>query len=209
MGRARTRAPRRNTRRARKVRYLIDGYNLLHALGILQGPVGPNGLLKARLGLLGLLSSSYGDEAPEVTVVFDAGRAPPGAGEEAEYRGIQVRFAVHQQQADDLIESLIEHHSAPRRLVVVSDDHRIREAAARRRCQVWSCFDFAESLKNRRARRPGPTETPETKPQALGQTEREFWLKEFEDLADSPSLRELSEPAEWQELELDDLTSAD
>ena len=33
--------------------YLIDGYNLLHAMGVLQGRVGPLGLEKARLRLLG------------------------------------------------------------------------------------------------------------------------------------------------------------
>ena len=50
--------------------YLIDGYNLLHAMGILHGRTGPTGLEKARLGLLGLLKGAYGDEASAVTVVF-------------------------------------------------------------------------------------------------------------------------------------------
>jgi len=182
------------------MKYLIDGYNLLHALGILNGPVGPAGLLKARLGLLGLLSSAFPEEGAEITVVFDASQAPPGAREEEEYHGIQIRFAIQQAQADDLIESLIEHHSAPRQLAVVSDDRRIKQAALRRGCSAWSCFEFIESLKNRRARRP--TAAPASdKPQAVPQEEKDFWLGEFADLADSPALKELSDPQEWQEMD--------
>jgi YacP-like NYN domain len=87
--------------------YVIDGYNLLHAMGLLRGKVGPNGLEKARLGLLGMLRAVYGDDSTTVTVVFDAAHAPADAPEQEEYQGIHVRFAVQQEQADDLIEKLI------------------------------------------------------------------------------------------------------
>src|SRR5437660_1185762 len=52
--------------------YLIDGYNLLHAMGLLGGTVGPHGLEKARAGLLGLVSGTHAEAVAEVTVVFDA-----------------------------------------------------------------------------------------------------------------------------------------
>ena len=55
--------------------YLIDGYNLLYAMGVLVGPVGPTGLAKARLRLLGLLHGAHGEESAAVTVVFPAGAA--------------------------------------------------------------------------------------------------------------------------------------
>ena len=61
--------------------YLIDGYNLLYAMGVLGGPVGPHGLEKARLRLLGLLHGSFAEESFTVTVVFDA-----AAGETPEKR---------------------------------------------------------------------------------------------------------------------------
>src|SRR5262245_35231030 len=115
--------------------YLVDGYNLLHAMGILHGKVGPFGLQKARLGLLGLLHAIYKDQSSAVTVVFDAAHAPPGASEDEDYEGITIRWAVHQESADDLIESLITRCSAPKQLTVVSDDHRIQHAALRRRCK--------------------------------------------------------------------------
>ena len=43
--------------------YLIDGYNLLFALGVLRDRTGPEKLEKARLRLLGFLHSAHGDEA--------------------------------------------------------------------------------------------------------------------------------------------------
>src|SRR5262245_11737319 len=108
---------------------LIDGYNLCYAMGVIRNRARPTGLQKGRQRLLGLLAGAYGDEAPQVTVVFDAAKAPAGVPEEEAYQGIQVRYAIHNEQADDLIENLIHHHSAPRQLTVVSDDHRIQQAA--------------------------------------------------------------------------------
>src|SRR5207302_6086318 len=70
--------------------YLIDGYNLLYAMGVLGGPVGPHGLEKARLRLLGLLHGSFAEESFTVTVVFDAAAAPAGVAPETDHKGIHV-----------------------------------------------------------------------------------------------------------------------
>src|SRR5262249_16598580 len=129
-GPARGRMPEGPRGRGLAMAYLIDGYNLLYALGVLHDRMGPTGLRKARLRPLGLLRAALGpDEASAVTVVFDAAKAPPGVSAEEDYGGIHVRFAVHQEEADDLIEELIRHDSAPRNLTVVSNDHRIQQAA--------------------------------------------------------------------------------
>jgi predicted RNA-binding protein with PIN domain len=178
---------------------VIDGYNLLHAMGILGGRTGPMVLRKARLGLLGLLRSAYGDEASTVTVVFDAADAPPGVPAEQEYKGIHIRFAVHQEEADDLIEALIRQDSAPRQLTVVSDDHRIQKAARRRRCTLLGCTEYLEWLdKHRRERRQPPSREP-VKPEVVSRDEAQHWLQEFADLQNDPKLRELSDPWEWEE----------
>src|SRR4051812_9911239 len=105
--------------------YLIDGYNLLHHVGLLSGRVGPTRLAKARLALLGHLSDRLGSEAANVTVVFDALRAPPRAADTLEHRGIRVFFPRYE-EADDLIERLIRRASVPKLLPVVSNDRRIR-----------------------------------------------------------------------------------
>ena len=70
------------------------------------------------------------------TVVFDARQAPPGLPRELSHRGITVRFAAGYESADELIEQLIQRDSAPRRLVVVSSDHRLHRAARRRKAQA-------------------------------------------------------------------------
>jgi predicted RNA-binding protein with PIN domain len=178
---------------------VIDGYNLLHAMGLLRGKVGPRGLEKARLGLLGLLRAVYGEEAPSVTVVFDAAHAPPGAAREGDYQGIHVRFAVDQGEADDLIETLIRDNSAPRQLVIVSDDHRIQRAAQHRRCTVAGCTQYLEWLeRHRRRRRRFPPEA-DSKPQQISEQETQLWLREFASLQNDPGLKELSDPVEFLE----------
>src|SRR5437868_1929661 len=97
--------------------FVPAGYNLLHAMGLLAGPVGPHGLQKARNGLLGLVVAAHADAPGHVTVVFDARRAPAGADGE-EYRGaVRVEF-THREEADDRIEWLIAHDGAPQKLVV-------------------------------------------------------------------------------------------
>lgn len=181
--------------------YLIDGYNLLHAMGVLRGKVGPTGLEKARLGLLGLLRAVYGEEAAMVTVVFDAAHAPAGIPREEEYQGIHVRFAVRPDEADDLIERLIRHDSAPRQLTIVSDDHRIQRAAQRRHCTVSGCAQYLEWLERHRRERRQAARPTDSKPEHLSETEVQYWLREFADLQNDPRLKELSDPLEFLEQE--------
>jgi predicted RNA-binding protein with PIN domain len=176
------------------MRYLIDGYNLLHAMGVLRGRVGPSGLEKARLRLLGLLRGTYGERAADVTVVFDAAGAPPGAEEDAWCQGIHVRYAVHQPEADDLLEMLIHQDSAPNQLTVVSDDHRLQQAGRRRECVVLGCQEYLEFLgRHRQAIRQRARKRPEKTP-LPGTAETKRWLREFADLEKDPNWKELVDP---------------
>jgi predicted RNA-binding protein with PIN domain len=177
--------------------YLIDGYNLLYAMGVLQTRMGPDGLEKARRNLLGILHGSFGDDSDRVTVVFDAAKPPPGVPAESEYHGLHVRFAVGLAAADDLIELLIRQASAPRHLTIVSDDHRIQKAGRRRHCVVSGCGDFLQELEQRR--KPPPAGEPSAKPSGVSREEAQHWLDEFADLADDPALKELQDPPEFFE----------
>jgi predicted RNA-binding protein with PIN domain len=180
--------------------YLVDGYNLLHAMGVLQGRVGPAGLEKSRIRLLGLLHGAMGDESGLVTVVFDAAKAPPGANEEQEYHGIQVRFAVGEFEADDLIEKLIHQASAPKQLSVVSDDHRIQAAARRRRCTVLGCGDFLDWLdRHRQEKHKSPVDESAAKPEGSSRSETQHWLREFGDLESDPDFKEAFNPFDFGE----------
>jgi len=170
--------------------YLIDGYNLLHVMGVIRGRSGPTGLEKARLRLLGLLSATYGKEAERVTVVFDGAGALPGAALVKEYKGLHVRFAGRGQEADDLIEALIGHDSAPRRLHVISDDHRIQQAARRRHCVVMGCAGYLDWLdRKRRQSKPVPPRAG-AKPEKVSEAEAKRWLREFHYLEEEPDLKD-------------------
>jgi uncharacterized protein len=158
---------------------LIDGYNLLHASGIFGRGIGPGTLRRARHALVRfLIASLEGKERERCTVVFDGRDAPPGLPRSESFDGLTVRYAERQSDADSLLEELITADSAPRRMVVVSSDHRVQRAAKRRRAQaidsdVW----FAELVR----RRGGP-EMPDApaKPNApLSAVEVEYWLRRF------------------------------
>jgi len=162
---------------------LIDGYNLLHASGILGRGRGPGGFERSRLALLNFIAESLPAETvAKTTVVFDAAHAPPGMPRVLNHRGTCVRFAASHADADSLIEELIRADSAPRQLVVVSSDHRLHRAAHRRRAQaIDSDRWYAETLRRRRetSRKSSPVAA---KPAALaGDDEVAYWLAKFSD----------------------------
>lgn len=157
------------------MRYVIDGYNLLHATGHLAGKVGPHGLERARQALLGRLAAFARDGAT-VTVVFDARRAPPSVAATQDHQGVHVRYALDR-EADDVIEQLIRQDSAPRTLTVVSDDRRLKEAARRRQCPTQSCLDFYDDTG--KTQEVAPAEEREERPAVPSERDVQAWLREF------------------------------
>jgi uncharacterized protein len=164
---------------------LIDGYNLLHASGILGRGIGPGGLERSRLALLNFVAESVPAQTLSgTTVVFDAAGAPPGLPHTLYHRGITVRFARNYESADALIEELILADAAPRRLTVVSSDHRLHRAARRRKAKaIDSDRWYAETLRQR-SRRMHPLSPDEIghKPATpLDENHVEYWLARFAD----------------------------
>jgi uncharacterized protein len=162
---------------------LIDGYNLMHAAGVVGRGAGPGGLERSRLALLNFIAESVPPETlAGTTVVFDAAGAPPGLPRTLSHRGLMVRFAAGYEDADALIEELVLADSAPRRLLVVSSDHRLHRAARRRRAKaIDSDRWYAEILRNRN--RPPPARGSDALQTAapLSEGEVEFWLARFAD----------------------------
>lgn len=115
---------------------LIDGYNLMYAAGIF-GQRGRTSLEASRYALLRHLSERLdaGDYG-SITVVFDAREAPPGLPRQVRFAQLQIHFADRGEEADDLLERLILADHAPRKLTVVSSDHRVQRAARRRRARA-------------------------------------------------------------------------
>jgi hypothetical protein len=160
---------------------LIDGYNLLHASGILPRGVGPGTLERARSALLNFLVESLeAAELAKAVVVFDAREAPAGRPRQVTHRGLRVHFAPNPGDADALIEQLILEDHSPRKLVVVSSDHRLQRAARRRRAQaVDSDRWYAEVVQRRMGRQQAAADEPAKPAGPLSDGEVARWLSRF------------------------------
>ena len=161
------------------VTYLIDGYNLMHAVGMLGPATRPTGLEAARTRFLDWLAAAAGKRDGRLRVVFDAekgrGRSP-----EASYRGLWVRFAFRR-TADDEIEELLAAEKRPAAVTVVSNDTRVRDAGRHRGCEVLGCEGFVDWLiaPEKPAAAPPPA-AEEPKPQSEATPdEMAAWLAAF------------------------------
>ena len=126
--------------------FLIDGYNLLHAVGWASAKMRQPQLDPARRRLLDWLAESAPAvaKADRFRVVFDAMHGP-FASLPRSYRGVIVEFA-YRSTADDLIEELLAAELVPREVVVVSNDLRLHESARRVRSQAWDHGAFLDYL---------------------------------------------------------------
>ncbi|HVK09322.1 MAG TPA: NYN domain-containing protein [Gemmataceae bacterium] len=158
------------------MRYLIDGYNLLHAIGLARTYGGRAGWDRARSQLLDWLADRHGPNANDVTVALDAQNARgPGVVSEV-HRGLRVMRKLGR-SADDLIEDLVTTESSPATLTVVSNDARVRSAAARRRCPYLKCGEYVDALMSP-ARTVGPQPAAE-KDESATPEEIAVWQKAF------------------------------
>jgi len=157
---------------------IVDVYNVLHVTGVLPPELaGPSAADLADL----VAHSRYARRGAILVCDGRPTRTPTaqraGTGSTAFGGSIRVVFAGGGKDADTLIERLIAEHSAPRRLLVVSDDRRIRAAAGRRRAGRLSSGDFLAHLAHD-ASRPTTDRAP-AKPDTLEPGEVDAWLREF------------------------------
>lgn len=157
--------------------FLIDGYNLLHALGLANRRMPKGQLQKARSRLLDWLCTSHGATAGDVCVVFDARNAERTWSEDV-VSGVRVRYSTGE-FADDLIEQTIAAEAQPRQLAVISNDNRLQEAARRRGCISWTSDEYVDWLQTRGATKPAPVTDEPDKPVEPSAVELKEWLRIF------------------------------
>ena len=141
--------------------YIIDGYNLIFQCGLQTRSASDDMLRKARQRMIHeILAGVSKTVAKRITIVFDAAERPLLAkGNSESIGGMKIFYADQYDDADSMIEHLIAKHSVPRKLTVVSSDHRLHKAALRRKAipidsDLW--FDQLEARKlNQSPRRPG------------------------------------------------------
>jgi uncharacterized protein len=172
-------------------RFIIDGYNLLHVLGLMKPHMTAAGLIAARTRLLDMLAEGTKERSVLVTVVFDAANAPKRIPAEDDYRGITILAAKHE-EADDLIEGLVQRDATPRALTVISNDRRLIKTAQRRGCVSMHCEEFLDWL----LQSPPPRASQAGEPAAAVPAETEHWLREFGHLDTDP---DLGRPLEFPE----------
>ena len=182
------------------MRTLIDGYNVMFAAGLMGRKFEPAAFRKARLRFLNDLAATLEPvEIHMTTVVFDANDAPAHVPASTRHKGISVLYAVDHDSADERIEDLIARHTHPRTLTVVSSDHRIRKAAARKKAKVLSADEFLSRLDSLKERRRSTVVVKPETPREDGLTAEEsaFWLAEFREVVESAEAREVSRGDPW------------
>lgn len=162
---------------------IIDGYNLMHAVGLARQQYGPGDLEVCRNRLLHQLSARLNSTASgRTTVVFDAFGSTGNTNRLQEREGITIIYAPAGTDADSELERMIAAHSTPKRLLVVSSDHRLHKAAQRRKAKAidsdvfWDSLDPESSL----LRDPGKPTPP--------QQATDFWLQEFANVEDETGI---------------------
>ena len=153
---------------------VIDGYNLMHAAGLGRSEYRPGELERNRNRLLHQTAAVLDEQvAADALVVFDAHLAAPRVSDEGQpplRSPLAVRFSRDGRDADAEIELILETHSSPRQVLIVSSDHRLHKAAARRKAACIDSEDFLrqfdepEPLRAIRKRPAHPTKIAATKP---------------------------------------------
>ena len=123
---------------------IIDGYNLIFQCGLQTTSTASDMLHQSRNRLLHEIATFASLEvAKRTTIVFDAAHRPPLA-KSNRYRikNVLVLYADQFDDADSMIEHLISKHATPKKLTVVSSDHRLHKAALRRKSipidsEIW------------------------------------------------------------------------
>ena len=147
----------------------------------------------ARRRLLEFLRENLTPLSADVTVVFDAKRKPRHVPTEQVMDGILVRYAGRGEEADDVIEALILQHAAPQKLVVVSNDRRLRQAALRRRAKPLGFQELLDHLERRPA--PDAAHRPiQGEDVRLSRAEVAEWLREFDGLELPNEYRDFLDP---------------
>ena len=155
--------------------YLIDGYNLLRSVQKIEEFAALTDVQMCRA-----VSDYLSCVRDHGHVVFD-GVGPPDKAAFGGIPGVEVYFSGPSLEADDIIEDKIADNSAPKSLVVVSSDRRIRTAAAKRKAIDVPADLFWQALLARlekQANRPAPE--PVEKRHGVTEREAELWLDVFD-----------------------------
>jgi len=140
------------------IRTIIDAYNLIFQCGLQPKNLdSPLALHRTRQRLVQELSDRIEKSLrQDVMLVFDAKNPRGHSTPDLNGQGFKIAFARDYEDADTMVIELLQKHSQPRQLTVVSNDHQIQTAATRREAtaidaDVW--FDQLDSGSKRQRNR--------------------------------------------------------
>ena len=153
---------------------VIDGYNLLHTA---RGVEGCSHLGRRQLcEMVAGWSHRTGEPA---LLVFDGAQPSEALASQLHAEGVDVVYSGADRSADEVIGEQIRVSSAPRRLIVISTDRAIRQAARRRRCPHATSAEFLELMARVLSRPQRPQVEPPEKRKGTPPEEVDDWLRQF------------------------------
>lgn len=164
---------------------IIDGYNLMHAAGLARRQYATGDLERCRNRLVRMIAENLSADAlRQTTVVFDAFTSESDKNRQQAFGELLIVFAPKGRDADGVIEEMLLKHSVPKRVLVVSSDHRLHKAASRRRSQCIDSEDFWETISTNSdftvtSEQPLRQSQSKKTPAEIGQDELNMWLAEF------------------------------
>ena len=167
---------------------IIDGYNLMHAAGIARRNYAVGDLERCRRLLELRVASSLSDEAmARTTIVYDAFDSPGNEDRAIRRHGLKILYAAQGEDADGEIERMLDHHSAPRQVIIVSSDHRLHKAARRRRARCVDSDVYLQQLESEPGHRSIKSSRRPIKPTVETEAELQQWEATFQVPPETPT----------------------
>ena len=168
----------------KRCRLLVDGYNLMYAVGAIQhGATEPKALQRGREKVIGMISQRMSHElGKRVWIVFDSELAPKDLPDLWLKDGIYVAFSRGWNSGDEMLQAILAGHHSPKQLVVISSDHAVQRKALSRNAQCFDSDHWTEAmdaLLGGAATDGANAMEEELRPDHVSQSERDRWLREF------------------------------
>jgi len=151
---------------------IIDGHNLLWLIRNQE-----EDKTITDVALCRVLDVYFGLTREYAEIIFD-GIGPPDKTAFDSIKNMEITFSGRATDCDTLVENRISDSTAPKRLVIVSSDRRLRDAADKRKAIAIKSEDFWDEVQKRISKHK-PGKEPAQKRKGLTQSETELWLKEF------------------------------
>lgn len=173
------------------IRIIIDAYNLIFQCGLQPKNLdSPLALHRTRQRLVQELADRIDESRrPQVLLVFDAKNPRGHSTPDLVGQGFKIAFARDYDDADTMVIELLQKHSQPRQLTVVSNDHLIQTAATRRDATAIDADVWFDSLVRLEGLTNGPAPSHGSgKPKVmLSDAETQELINEFSDLEEPKS----------------------